>query len=89
MVMKNTAEIAKVQENVKGLEIRVKVLRHGRLTVTGKGKGKGKEANRKVCLDPNKRQGQRLLKGKGRQSKKQRNRGRKEKIKRPDKNDDN
>uniref|UniRef100_A0A9J8B7F7 Chemokine interleukin-8-like domain-containing protein n=1 Tax=Cyprinus carpio carpio TaxID=630221 RepID=A0A9J8B7F7_CYPCA len=59
------------------------------LTVTGKGKGKGKEANRKVCLDPNKRQGQRLLKGKGRQSKKQRNRGRKEKIKRPDKNDDN
>ncbi|XP_016380891.1 C-X-C motif chemokine 10-like [Sinocyclocheilus rhinocerous] len=60
------------------------------LTVTGKGKGKGKEVNRmlKVCLDPNKRQGQRLLKGKWRQNKKQRNRGRKEKIKKSDNKDD-
>ncbi|XP_016089938.1 chemokine (C-X-C motif) ligand 20 [Sinocyclocheilus grahami] len=51
------------------------------LTVIAKGKGKGKEVNRrlKVCLDPNDRQGQRLLKGKGKQNKKQRNRGRKEK----------
>lgn len=38
-----------------------------RLTVIAKGKGKGTEVNRrlKVCLDPNERQGQRLLKGKG------------------------
>uniref|UniRef100_A0A671LRU7 Chemokine interleukin-8-like domain-containing protein n=1 Tax=Sinocyclocheilus anshuiensis TaxID=1608454 RepID=A0A671LRU7_9TELE len=41
----------------------------------------------KVCLDPNKRQGQRLLKGKW-QNKKQRNRGRKEKIKKSDNKDD-
>ncbi|XP_043096538.1 chemokine (C-X-C motif) ligand 20 [Puntigrus tetrazona] len=39
------------------------------LTLIRKGKGK---LNRKpkVCLDPNKRQGQRLLKGKGKQNKK-------------------
>uniref|UniRef100_A0A671RI54 Chemokine interleukin-8-like domain-containing protein n=1 Tax=Sinocyclocheilus anshuiensis TaxID=1608454 RepID=A0A671RI54_9TELE len=51
------------------------------LTVIAKGKGKGNEVNRrlKMCLDPNDRQGQRLLKGKGKQNKKQRNRGRKEK----------
>ncbi|XP_073696754.1 chemokine (C-X-C motif) ligand 20 [Garra rufa] len=52
------------------------------LTLTGK----GKETNRrlKVCLDPNEMQGRRLLKGKGilrRKNKKQRNRGRKEKVK--------
>ncbi|KAL1274834.1 hypothetical protein QQF64_027648 [Cirrhinus molitorella] len=41
------------------------------LTVSGKGKRKGKEINRRseVCLDPNGRQGQRLLKGKGSQRK--------------------
>ncbi|XP_026098032.1 chemokine (C-X-C motif) ligand 20 [Carassius auratus] len=53
------------------------------LTVTGKGKGKGKEVNKKlkVCLDPNKRQGQRFLKGKWKQNKnKKKTRGRKEKI---------
>ncbi len=38
-----------------------------RLTLIVKGKGKGKEVNKKlkVCLDPNARQGQRLLNGKG------------------------
>ncbi|KTF84972.1 hypothetical protein cypCar_00023173 [Cyprinus carpio] len=56
------------------------------LTVIAKGKGKGKEVNKrlKVCLDPNEWQGQRLLKGKGKPNKKQRNRGRKEKIKKFD-----
>ncbi|KAF4113029.1 chemokine (C-X-C motif) ligand 20 [Onychostoma macrolepis] len=59
------------------------------LTVIAKGKGKGKKVNRrlKVCLDPNERQGQRLLKGKGKQNKKQRNRGRKEKIEKFDDKD--
>lgn len=53
------------------------------LTLIVKGKGKGKEVNKKlkVCLDPNARQGQRLLNGKGKRNKNQRNRGRKEKIK--------
>ncbi|XP_026067083.1 C-X-C motif chemokine 11 [Carassius auratus] len=56
------------------------------LTVIVKGKGKGKEVNRKLkmCLDPNERQGQRLLKGKRKLNKKQRKRGRKEKIKKFD-----
>ncbi|XP_050966790.1 chemokine (C-X-C motif) ligand 20 [Labeo rohita] len=54
------------------------------LTLTGKGKGKLINRKSKVCLDPDERQGQRVLKGKWRRNKKQRNRGRKKKNKKFD-----
>ncbi|NP_001108527.1 chemokine (C-X-C motif) ligand 20 precursor [Danio rerio] len=47
----------------------------------GKTKGKGSRKRSKVCLDPNGKQGQRLLKGRWGKKQNQRNRGKKEKNK--------
>ncbi|XP_056312954.1 chemokine (C-X-C motif) ligand 20 [Danio aesculapii] len=47
----------------------------------GKGRGKGNGKRSKVCLDPNGKQGQRLLKGRWSKNQNQRNRGKKEKNK--------
>ncbi|KAK9974467.1 hypothetical protein ABG768_022560 [Culter alburnus] len=58
------------------------------LTLTGKGKGKGRGKRLKVCLDPYEKQGRRLLKSKGIQNKKQKNRGRKGRNKKSDDKDD-
>ncbi|XP_067262928.1 chemokine (C-X-C motif) ligand 20 [Chanodichthys erythropterus] len=58
------------------------------LTLTGKGKEKGRGKRLKVCLDPYKKQGRRLLKSKGIQNKNQKNRGRKGRKKKSDDKDD-
>nr|AXF84168.1 chemokine ligand 20a [Ctenopharyngodon idella] len=58
------------------------------LTLNRKGKGKGRGKGLKVCLDPYEKQGRRLLKSKGIQNKKQKNRGRKGRNKKSDVKDD-